>query len=641
MVFMRQVIWNRLLLVCTFSLLSGCLRSTDSSTPVANNPTDDEPVLAAPPDTIDPLILSSRSFNEASPLAELVHRGELPPVADRLPENPLVVRPLKSIGHYGGTLRRAITGDIAAWGIIQRTLNENLMGYERPIANSIELNMAESYEFQDEGHSAVFRIRKGIHWSDGVPLTADDFMFWHHDVAFDDDAREEPIPPSEWLADGQPIQMEKLDDYTIKVYSTKPLGRVLNALSHEDGPLPKHVWSKIHPRYHPEFDYDYFREHTTRARRVMEPGIPRISAWVPVEWVHGQRLVYERNPYYWKIDTAGNQLPYLDRIEFTVVPDPETVLLKFLNQQIDLHLLYVRMAHIPTLRNREPEGFYKLRTSGPSDGPTFYPNWDVDNPALREAFRDRRVRLALSYAINREEISQIVFHGLLTPSNFTYLPSNPYYSEKIAKKYTEFDPDRAKGLLDEAGYLDTNGDGFRELHDGSPFEFTVDLNVNDNSSDICELVMDYWKDIGIKMNLFPALWETTWARRLNGDFEMHYGGQAAGADPLDVPHQWGIYKANSPFWYRNADKEGPEWLHEVTAYLQVAMTTIDPDVKREAMIKVRDIHAEQVAAIVIGHIYDVWAVNTRLGNVPDDVSTNIAYRGRSRPLYHEQIFVKQ
>ena len=142
------------------------------------------------PKQIDPTILKSRTFGEAPMLAERVKRGELPPASERLPENPLIVVPIDTIGQYGGTLRRALTGDIVQTAGVSKTLSENLMGYSRPVPSKIDFNMAEGYEYQDGGKTAIFKLRKGIKWSDGHPYTVDDILFWYYDMTLNDDARD-------------------------------------------------------------------------------------------------------------------------------------------------------------------------------------------------------------------------------------------------------------------------------------------------------------------------------------------------------------------------------------------------------------------------------------------------------------------
>ena len=293
-------------------------------------------VVRSAPMTLDPKIPENRSFNEAPMLAAEVAAGRLPPVSERLPENPLVVIPVEEIGRYGGTLRRALTGDIIQTTGVFKTLSESLTGFSRPLPDSFEVAMAERFWFEDDHHTVFFKLRRGLKWSDGVPLTVDDILFWYYDMTVDADARDDPVIPGNWLVDGEPVKMEKVDDLTIKVTSPKPLGRILHATSMDVIAMPKHYLQHLHPRYNPKANYETFRDSTTNAMRVLSPGFPRVSAWMPVEWHRGQRVVYRRNPYYYKVDTAGNQLPYADFLEFNVIQDSQVILLKFINGEIDL-----------------------------------------------------------------------------------------------------------------------------------------------------------------------------------------------------------------------------------------------------------------------------------------------------------------
>lgn len=591
---------------------------------------------------IDPAILTSRSFGEAPMLAELVARGELPPVSERLPENPLVIVPIEEIGIYGGTIRRALIDDTVQETEITKTLNENLMGYERPVAKSIQLNLAESYQFLDEGKTAVFRIRKGIRWSDGMPFTVDDILFWYYDMVFDKNAMTEPFPPSEWLADGKPINLEKIDDHTLKITSPKPLGRVLNSLCHDDLAQPKHVWAKYHPRYNAQATYDDFKKRTsvTVGKLVMEPGIPRLSAWVPVEWIRGQKVVYKRNPYYWKIDSAGNQLPYADRLLFSIIPESQMILLKFTNGEIDLFGENFEAEMVPAAKAEEKRGLFQLRQAGPVRGPTLYLNWDAPSPALQKAFREKNVRIALSHAIKREEIGRIAYNSLLVPSGYSFGPGSPYYSAEAAQKYSSYDPQKSRELLEASGYIDSDNDGIREFKDGSPFEVIIDVINTSGLLDVCELIADYWNAIGIRVHLNPGKEEIIFPRRLNGEFDIFATFQRGAADPLDAPHHWVIWSSNQPFWHRNASIESPKWLKDATEQMKRAFFSVDPKALREAMVQVRDLQSGNIPAIVIGSVYKYWGANTRLGNVPVVCSVENNFRGWPRPIFHEQIFIK-
>jgi peptide/nickel transport system substrate-binding protein len=589
---------------------------------------------------LDSAILENRSFNESPALAEKVRKGELPPVSERLPENPRVIVPLEEIGRYGGKLRRALTGDIAQTPGVDKTLRASLMGYERPLPKSIEPMIAESCTFEDGGRTAIFKLRKGIKWSDGVPFTVDDILFWYYDMNLNDDARASALPGRIWFIDDKPVQMEKIDDFTLRVFSHKPMGRILNAFGGSATAQPKHVLSKIHPQYNPNADYQMFRDSTTRAQLLYNPKIPTLGTWMPVRWDRGQRILFERNPYFWQVDTEGNQLPYADAIEFMVLGDVQVILLKFVNGEIDLFGRYSRIDMFSALKSEEKKGKFKLYLSGPTSGPAFYLNWDSPTPNVRRAFRDKRVRMALSHAMNRQEINEILFFGLLQEVGYSFGPLSPLFSEEKARTYTTYDLHLSRQLLSEAGYHDTDGDGYREYADGSRFEFNVDVTAS-VGTDVAVLVSEQWKEIGVKMNLNIALRDILWPRRLNGEFDIHYWVHEGPGDPLVHIDDWAIVGENLPFWHRNATAEGPEWFHEVTRHVNAAVTTIDPAVFEMHMTRVRDLHTENIPVLIAGAPYHVWGASTRLGNVPRDLSPLDEHRGWSRPVFHEQLFIRE
>ncbi len=614
---------------------------TTETTPVAGK--SDLNPISATPNALDPLIISTRAYSQAPQWAEQVQNGELPPLTDRLPDNPLVVVPIEEIGTYGGDIRRGLSSDISQWPGLMKAMSENLLAFSRPMGESIGPNLAVEWEYQDEGHVAVFKLRKGVRWSDGHPFTADDVMFFYQDMLFDENARasDRPTPPPDFLVGGKPIKLEKLDDHTIRFTSTKPMGRLFNALGGADYfAWPKHHLARYHPRYNPDADYGDFQQRTTRAQLLLTPETPSLSAWRPVEWVRGQRIVFERNPYYWKVDSAGNQLPYADRLTFAIIADGQVRLLKFINGEIDLFGRGAQYDMYETLRSQESAGKFRVRLSGPDSGPAFYLNWDSPKVPLRAAFRDRDVRIALSIAINREEIGEILYHGLLVPSGYAWLPSSPYFSAEAFSKFAEFDPDSANAILESAGYRDTNKDGWRELRDGSRFEFTIDVSSSNNTSDICELVIDYWSAIGIKVNIYPALRDIIWPRRFNGEFDVHQWGLEGPDDPLGRINDWAITGPQTPFWHRKAYSDTTSWLKEASENLLLAQSAVDTSVRRIYMDKARDLHVDNVAAIVVGAIYRPWGASTRLGNVPNDIIFAGAQGAWGRPVFHEQIFVK-
>ncbi|MBS10308.1 MAG: hypothetical protein CME19_01730 [Gemmatimonadetes bacterium] len=623
--------------------LAACLPSDPGHGPAESAPKqNDDPAIVftnTSPETLLADVLTDRRFGEAPSLAERVSKGTLPRVGERLPDSPLVMRPLREIGQYGGSIRRALTGDIVQTAGVSKTIGENLMSYERPLPTELIYSLAESHEFLDEGRVALFKIRKGIKWSDGHSFTIDDILFWYYDLQLDEEARDSAVPPTVWVVDGEPIKMERVDDTTLRIESPRPLGRVLYAFSTNEIALAKHFFKKWHPRYNPESDYQTWRDSTTTAQRLYRPGTPMLGPWVPSEWERGQRLVFERNPYYWKVDTAGNQLPYIDQLVFTVIQDAQVIMLKFMNGELDLLARYSNIEMLETLKAHEHHGRYRIGLSGPDSGPAFYLNWDAEKTNLKEAFRDKRVRIALSHAINRVEVSEIVYGGWLEPSGYSIGRSNPYFDESDYKRYVAFDPELANRLLDEAGYPWPEGSPSRVFRDGTPFEMTIDISGT-GTSDVCELVKSHWEAVGIRVHLNISLRDMIWPRRVNGEFDIHHWGFEGPADPLNRLNDWAIMGDTVPFWHRNASREGPDWLKEATDLIMSTLTSIDSDQQREFMNRARRLHSENVPVIVVGSGYRPWGVNARLGNTPEKVLLSDVYRS-TRAFMHEQLYIKE
>ena len=257
---------------------------------------------------IDPAILQNRTFNEAPMFSQQVNQGKLPPVSDRLPEIPSSSCPLKKLAPYGGTLRRALTGDIVQTPDPTKPSTKTSWAMNAPFQTASNTTYASTSLMRTVAKSQFSKIRKGVKWSDGYPFTVDDILFWYYDMTFDDDARQTPFPQRGWMVDGKPMAAQKnrlshprnLITQTpgTRTPRTQPRSN-RRAKTRPVSPAPKYIPKPIKT----------FRKPTTSAQLLMQPGIPRISAWIPVEWIRGQRIIYERNPYYWKIDTAGNQPP--------------------------------------------------------------------------------------------------------------------------------------------------------------------------------------------------------------------------------------------------------------------------------------------------------------------------------------------
>ncbi|HEY6737748.1 MAG TPA: ABC transporter substrate-binding protein, partial [Actinopolymorphaceae bacterium] len=321
---------------------------------------------------------TTKKGKEAPRLAAEVKAGRLPPVAERLPKKPLVVEPVERMGVYGGEWNTAVLGAAdGAW--LYRTIGyEHLVNWDRGWTEPIP-NIAESLEVEDDGRRFVFHLREGMRWSDGEPFTADDVVFAYDDVLMYEELS--PQPPAWLVTDGNPGTIEKIDDFTVQFEFSAPNGLFLENIAQPAGEgltnKPKHYLSKFHKKYVDNVDElakkekhaDWLALFWAKASPFDYVGLPRITPWlITTPLGKGSRVVAERNPYYWKTDPDGSQLPYIDRIVYQVINDAETMTLAATSGAYDMHERHITTAqNKPVLaRGREKGNYHFVEEIGSS-----------------------------------------------------------------------------------------------------------------------------------------------------------------------------------------------------------------------------------------------------------------------------------
>jgi peptide/nickel transport system substrate-binding protein len=454
------------------------------------------------------------SAGEAPMLSEMVAAGKLPPLEQRLPAEPLVVdldAEGKSQGKYGGQIRMLMASpkDIGQITVYQYA---RLVGYNQ----NIELYPDLLAEAKDEGERVfTFRIRKGHKWSDGHPFTAEDFRYFWEDMTLDPELGREGIP-SEMLVDGEPPKFEVLDELTVRFTWTKPNPAFLRALA---GPAPLYIYRPAHymKQYHAKYadaatldalvkkanldSWAALHTRQQRQRRPENPDLPTLDPWINRTAPPAERFVFERNPFYHRVDSAGNQLPYLDRIIMEVVAD-DVIPAKTGGGESDLQARYIRFDNFTFLKeSEEKHGFNTyLWSTGKGSQIALFPNLNAQDSVWRGLMRDVRFRRALSLGINRDEINEVIYFGLATPSANTVMPQSPLYKDEYKDAWSSHDVDMANKLLDEAGLGARDADGIRLLPNGQRLEITVESSgESTEETDVLELIADHWKAIGVKM----------------------------------------------------------------------------------------------------------------------------------------------
>ena len=356
------------------------------------------------------------TYNEAPSLAAKVAAGELPPVEQRLPQNPLVLEPIERVGKYGGTLRMMENNDqfpqsrMFMYGFSLVRFADD--------GQRVVPGLAYSWDHNEDKSVWTFHLRKGIRWSDGQPFTVDDILFWWNEMVLHDGLAE--AVPDWGQAGGQLADLVKLDDYTIQFRYAVP-NPILDARlatwpnGYEQGPrliVPAHYMKQFHPDYS---EYESFEVFEEMLDWYVNMDYPVLTAWKPVEYRPGERLILERNPYYYAVDPAGNQLPYIDRVEWRLSRDHEVIKNEIITGNVDFHLRpYLDLRDLALLRQNEARGGYRIFMwdSGSGSGPLFYPNQNHPDPEKQEVYQNANFRQALSLAINRERINRQIFFGL-------------------------------------------------------------------------------------------------------------------------------------------------------------------------------------------------------------------------------------
>ena len=448
-----------------------------------------------------------RDFHQAPMLEIAEAAGKIPSLDERIPLEPLVINPPEQMGPYGGAWPRFATGPQDIGIIKARLAYEGLVRWG-PMAKEILPNLAVSWDVADSARSFTFKLRRGVRWSDGHPFTADDIVFWYERVIKNDDLT--PSLPAAFVREGRLMEMEKLDDYTVRFTFERPHGLFLKVLasgqSYEMADYPGHYLQQYHPDFVPVEEltaradsagFDFWYQLWGDVRDWRNKDLPRIWPWIIKEPPPTQPVVFERNPYYWKVDPNGNQLPYIDTMTFEIY-DPETINLKAINGEIGMQSRHISFTNYPLFMENRVKGGYRVLhwISGSGGANILGLNLNHKDPVLKGIFGDRRFRIALSHAIDRQAINDASFFGIGKPRQVSPPPTSSYYSPEYESAYIEHEPDRANALLDDMGLTRRNEDGVRLRPDGEPIDITIETTALNSMT--LELIAGSWTNVGVK-----------------------------------------------------------------------------------------------------------------------------------------------
>jgi len=467
-------------------------------------------------------------------LAELGHlpEGDLPPLEERLPQEPLVVVPYNKIGQYGGRFSGVSVGPEAGNSEWLSVRHVNLMRFLDDL-QTIVPNMAKSFEWNSDFTELTMTLRQGHKWSDGAPFTTEDILFWWEDIITNTELFQSV--PSYWVYGGEPMQVEAVDDVTVKFKFAAPAPAFTTLLATTFTHLwaPKHYLQDMHLTYNPNADEEAKAEGFDSWQARLIPlyfgewedtdhvlGIPHLEAWIKIEETPEHQL-FAPNPYYYKVDTAGQQLPYFDEIEEQYAAENEIFELKILNGEIQYKAQSLQIGSLPLFQQNQDKGNYDIQMAQGADiGRVYVFNATHKDPVLAELFADPRWNRAMSLALNRDEINQALCFDLCTPTQGA--PVHPTVSFANPDWYTkdiEFDPATANTLLDEIG-LEMGADGFRTRPDGQPLQINLLYAIQWGDPALHELAKEYWEEVGVRVELREMSTEAYRAMAANNDHDL-------------------------------------------------------------------------------------------------------------------------
>ena len=550
---MRKSIFLLLSVLVVASLLVACAKTEEptevpAATPIP--PTATSVAIKVEEATSTPVpTVAKEKFNEAPMLKALVDAGELPPVDERLPAEPVVVQVTESIGQYGGTWN-TMTWNTADPGNIKMKMYEPLWRW-KPDYTGYEPGLATSWEMNDACTEITWHLREGIKWSDGEPYTAEDLKFWWEDLALNEDFKVVSVPWYAFQADGTtPMDVTFPDDYTMVWSNFKPNCIVPYIIAQgfwEMEPLhsPKHYLSQFHPTY--DSSVTSYEDLELKRKWVENPDHPVLFAWRVENYVPGERTVFVRNPYYWKVDPEGNQLPYIDRIDVANIADKEVRVLELSTGKYQASFRGTDDPNdIPFLLEQAEAGGYHLQ-EGWMNGAGGWPMWIINqdytgDEEIRDLLRNTQFRKGLSVALDRERLIDVVWGGIGTPQQSTISPQAWHFAspegQAIFKEWqqsdAQYDAELAQQYFDEIGFVDADGDGWRDLPSGKPFELVLEFELWGGEvvpQAACEVFAGNLADVGVNTRIDNLQGSPEWGVR---EKEASFMLRTAHASEVDI-----------------------------------------------------------------------------------------------------------
>ena len=596
------------------------------------------PLMSAP-------ALAEVPLQETSFWAQEVTDGNLPPIAERLPDLPLVVdleAKGRAFGQQGGTLRTLVTRSKDVRQMV-------VYGYARLMGYGTDYELYPDILHKVdviEDRKYILHLRPGHRWSDGAPFTSADFRYWWEQVV--NNAEITPSGPPEFMVvDGKLGSVTFPDAHTVIFEWDTPNSNFLPLLAQASPPFiyrPAHYLKQFHIEFaEPEALFEEVRRARVKSWAALHnkrdnmykfdnPQLPTLQPWVNAS-KRSSRQLFVRNPYYHRIDAKGLQLPYIDVVNMTIVGGG-LVAAKANAGEVDLQARGLDFPDVSILKKGETDGGnYRtlLWASGVASQIAIYPNLNFRDPVWREVMRDLRFRRALSLAIDRRMINRALYFGLGNEGGMSVLSQSPLFDLKNSYRSAVYYPAKANALLDEMGLTERNKAGIRLLPDGRPMEFVIETaGERQEVENALAIVTDTWRELGVSLVMRPLDRDILRNRVYAGLsmaavwFGWDNGLPSAGTSPkyLAPTNQeffawpkWGQHFATSGSAGEAPDMEAPIRLLKLAD--DWAHTTV-PSERHAIWTEMLEIHANQQYAIgILSEAPQPVVVSKRLRNVPE------------------------
>jgi peptide/nickel transport system substrate-binding protein len=613
-----------------------------------------------------------KAFKEAPMLAQLVQSGQLPPVEQRLPQEPMVLKPAHEVGRYGGTWRRAFTGP-ADGENMNRIMATDKMLHVDFTGVKIVPSVAKDWKLEDGGRTTTLFLRKGLKWSDGQPFTADDLMFWYEDLYSNKELT--PTPAPEFSINGKPGKFVKIDDFTVQAQFPEPYPMFVDVLAgfttvgsglalggggggggggNVQGPYaPAHYLKKFHQKYATPAELDQALKAVgvdnwvtlikNRNDYQINVDCPVLTPWRTTSPNNTPNWVLERNPYYWAVDTDGNQLPYLDKVSLTLAESLEIANLRAMAGELDLQTRHMDLQKLPVFLENREKGNYAVRLDPQAEAAQTSLQFNLSyaaDPEIAKWLQSKDFRRALSMGIDRAQINEAFFLGTGTLGSVAPAddaPDSP--GPEWRTKWSTLDLKQSNELLDKIGLDKKDSEGYRMRTDGTGrlrIEITTVAAAFLPWAQHMEMVAQQWKKIGIQVDIKDTERNLAITKNLNNETQIYIWG--AGTEDLFLfPRHELPVEPIEPFtgplyakWFASNGEQGtkptdPDLLKAMDLLRSGAGVEEGPRMEIGKQIRQLIVDNQWVIGTV-GFVPNVRVISNKMGNVPERIS----WRSRCR-----------